>query len=118
MAESLSLLDRVRIASPCTASWAAMKGDDRDRYCDQCSLHVYNLSEMTRAEAEALVRQREGRMCVRLYRRRDGTVLTRDCPIGLAAVRHRLVTGLLAVSAVAWTVFASALSLAGSPRLA
>ena len=85
-----SLLDRLRVASPCSASWDDMKGDDRVRHCRLCQLNVYNLSAMDRAEAEALVRDREGRLCVRLFQREDGTVLTDNCPVGLRAARRRL----------------------------
>jgi hypothetical protein len=66
-----------------------MVGDERVRFCGSCDLHVYNLSEMTRREAEALIMNTEGRMCVRYYRRPDGTILTRNCPVGLSAVRRR-----------------------------
>ena len=99
-------LDQIRIASPCTVPWSAMDGDERMRRCGECRLDVYNVSDMTRDEALELVRERQGRLCVRLYRRPDGTVLTRDCPVGLRAWRWRvarrtaaaaaLVTGLLA----------------------
>jgi hypothetical protein len=65
-----------------------MRGDDKVRFCDQCCLNVYNLSAMSRREAEDLVRQREGRLCVRFYRRADGTALTQDCPRGLAAIQN------------------------------
>ncbi len=75
-------LERLRIASPCKASWDEMKGDDRVRYCGQCEKNVYNLSGMRRDEATALVRERTGEICVRMYRRDDGTVLTADCPVG------------------------------------
>jgi hypothetical protein len=81
-------LDQVRVASPCEASWDAMEGDGRVRFCRACRLYVYNLSGMTRPQAEALVQSAEGRLCVRFYRRADGTVLTRDCPVGLAAWRR------------------------------
>ena len=86
-AEHASL--RIRIASPCKADWAAMRGDARVRFCSSCSLNVYNISEMTRAAAEELIRATEGRLCIRLYRRKDGTVITRDCPKGLRAIRWR-----------------------------
>jgi hypothetical protein len=65
-----------------------MQGDDKVRFCGECRLNVYNLSAMTRREAEEKVRQREGRLCVRFYQRADGTVLTQDCPRGLAAIHH------------------------------
>ncbi len=87
MTQAPRLLDRIQIASPCSADWAAMSGDDRRRFCAQCQLHVYNLSAMTQLEAEALLANAKGRVCTRFFRRGDGTVMTRDCPIGL---RQRL----------------------------
>src|SRR5205814_4285456 len=84
-----SLVQQVQIASPCTASWDGMTGDDRSRFCGQCKLNVYNLSAMTEAEGEALIIEKEGKLCARIYRRYDGTVLTKDCPVGLRAVRRR-----------------------------
>jgi hypothetical protein len=83
-------LDGLKIASPCKVDWNSMTGDERIRACAQCRLNVYNLSEMTRAEAEHLIIEKEGRLCVRFYRRADGTVLTRDCPVGLRAARLKL----------------------------
>src|SRR5213078_2882686 len=32
----------------------------------------------------------EGRLCVRYYRRADGSILTKDCPIGLRALKRKL----------------------------
>jgi hypothetical protein len=79
---------KVQVASPCPASWDQMDGDDKVRFCALCRLNVYNLSAMSRHEADDLVRNREGRLCVRFYQRPDGTVLTQDCPRGLAAVQR------------------------------
>jgi hypothetical protein len=70
-----------------------MPGDERVRFCSQCNLHVYNISAMNAAEAESLFAKTEGRLCVRLFRRADGTVLTRDCPVGLRLWRRRLARG-------------------------
>jgi hypothetical protein len=90
--EPLVILNNLRIATPCRASWDAMQGDDRIRFCDSCSKQVYNISGLTADAAVALIRESEGRLCVRLYRRKDGTVLTADCPLGLRyALRRRLV---------------------------
>lgn len=87
---NLDVLNNIRIASPCTASWADMEGDERRRMCGQCNLHVHNISEMTAADAaELLLGSTGGRVCVRLYRRADGTVLTADCPVGWRAVKIR-----------------------------
>jgi hypothetical protein len=97
-------LQSLRIASPCQVSWEGMTGDDRMRFCEQCSLHVYNFSGLTQTEARALIADAEGRVCARLYRRADGTILTRDCPVGLRAVRRR-------VAGVAGATLAAILSL-------
>ena len=105
-------LSQLRIASPCTMSWDDMAGDDRSRFCEQCHLHVYNLSAMTQAQAEALILEKEGRLCARMYQRADGTVLTRDCPVGLARCRRaaqwvvaRVAAAVaLAYSAAAWAI--------------
>ena len=83
-------LDHVRVAAPCQADWDQMIGSERMRFCGQCSLNVYNLSRMTRSEAESLIAQNEGRLCVRFYRRRDGSIITKDCPVGLRAIRRRV----------------------------
>ena len=109
MAGSALRLDDLRVASPCTASWASMAGSERVRYCDSCGLHVYNLSAMSREEAEALIIQKEGRLCVRFFRRNDGTLMTRDCPIGLRALRWplRILLGLAATIFVIGFGFAS-----------
>src|SRR5262245_10819613 len=87
---SVELLANVRVASPCTARWADMTGDERARFCAQCQKHVYNLSEMTAEAASSLIREKEGKLCVRFYQRADGTVLTADCPVGTAAVVRRV----------------------------
>jgi hypothetical protein len=85
-----SPLKNIRIASPCSADWDAMRGDDRKRFCGQCKLNVYNLSGMTQYDAEHLLRMNEGRLCVRYFQRPDGTVLTQDCPVGWAKVKQRV----------------------------
>ena len=85
----LPLLDSVSIAAPCKASWDQMVGDDHVRFCGQCEKNVYNLSSLPREEAEALLAAKEGKMCVRLFKREDGTVLTSDCPVGVKKRRRR-----------------------------
>lgn len=90
MRKFTSPLEGVRVAAPCPADWEKMVGDERMRYCGQCSLHVYNLSGMTKREAEGLVANAEGRLCVRYYQRADGSILTRNCPVGLRALKQRV----------------------------
>jgi hypothetical protein len=83
-------LDNISIASPCSQDWNAMMGNERKRYCGECKLNVYNLSGMSRTEAENLILSADGRLCVRFYKRADGTVLTQDCPVGWQAVKRRI----------------------------
>lgn len=90
MSKFTNPLDNIKIASPCSMDWDAMTGVGRKRYCGECKLSVYNLSGMTRTEAESLLMNSEGRLCVRFYRRQDGTILTKDCPVGWQAVKQRL----------------------------
>src|SRR5690348_6654455 len=106
MSKLKTSLDRIEIASPCSASWDEMEGDERVRFCRQCKLSVFNISDMGSGEAEAFIRERTAgrassatqagsaaqiRTCVRLFRREDGTVITKDCPVGVRALRQRLV---------------------------
>jgi hypothetical protein len=90
MARFTNRLDKIRVAAPCSADWDSMFGNERVRLCEQCHLHVYNLSEMSRVEADWLINQAEGRLCVRFYRRRDGSIITQNCPVGLRAIKRRL----------------------------
>jgi len=85
----LPVLDNLRVASPCSEKWAEMAGDERVRACAKCNQNVYNLSSLTRAEAEALITERNGRMCVRYYQRADGTILLADCTVGKRDKRYR-----------------------------
>ncbi|HSK00416.1 MAG TPA: hypothetical protein VK932_04210 [Kofleriaceae bacterium] len=94
---SLPVLDSIRVASPCSADWGRMTGDERVRACGDCDKNVYNLSGMTREEAEALILEKEGRLCVRYYRRADGTILFGDCTVGAQHRRGRRVLAGVAV---------------------
>jgi hypothetical protein len=94
-----SLLDDVRVASPCPASWDEMEGDDRVRHCKACDRQVFYLSAMTRLEAETLLAEHAS-PCVRLWRRADGTVMTSDCPVGRRRMRVRNVIAVAGSAAV------------------
>ncbi|HET6884038.1 MAG TPA: hypothetical protein VFI31_28045 [Pirellulales bacterium] len=59
-----------------------MPGTDTVRHCHRCDRHVYNVSGMTATQAEHFLRRQQGRVCVRLLRRRDGRLLTRDGMVG------------------------------------
>jgi hypothetical protein len=87
----LPVLENIKVATPCSAEWAKMSGDERTRHCGDCKKNVYNLSEMTRDEAEALLVAKEGRLCVRYFQRADGTILLKDCVVGVRRKRRRRV---------------------------
>jgi hypothetical protein len=82
-------INNLRVASPCSVGWETMSGDERTRHCQLCNLSVYNISALTDRQARDLVTTKQGPICVRFYRRSDGTVLTVDCPVGIRALRKR-----------------------------
>jgi len=90
MAKFTNPLDNIKIASPCSQDWDAMIGNERQRHCGDCRLNVYNLSGMTRREAESFLINVEGRVCVRYFKRTDGTVLSKDCPVGWRAIKRHV----------------------------
>jgi hypothetical protein len=65
-----------------------MEGTDRVRFCQSCAKNVYNLSAMSQSEAEQLITDKEGELCIRYFRRADGTIITDNCPVGLKFVRR------------------------------
>lgn len=73
-------LDLLEIREPCAVSWNRMQGDMRGRFCGHCRKTVHNLSAMTSDEAERLVCQAAGSLCVRYHVAPDGKVLTLDYP--------------------------------------
>lgn len=98
---SLPVLDNIRVAAPCAADWSKMTGDERVRHCADCDQDVFNLSDMTREEAEALILGRAGRLCVRYFERADGTILLKNCGVGVKRRRRRRVVMLGAAAMLA-----------------
>ncbi|MBX9692322.1 MAG: hypothetical protein K2Z81_08065 [Cyanobacteria bacterium] len=86
---AISLLDQLMIAAPCSVSWDSMTGDDRVRHCAGCSKNVYNVSDMTYREANDFLRINGATPCMTFYRRKDGTIITDNCPVGLRKLRDR-----------------------------
>ena len=60
-----TLIDSVKVGTPCSEDWHKMEGTDAIRFCSHCTKHVNNLSEMTRKEAMRLVRSSDGNLCIR-----------------------------------------------------
>lgn len=101
------LINSIQIATPCSADWEQMRGTGQVRFCEACRKSVYNLSAMSAEEAVATIQRQEGTLCVRLFRRRDGTVIHADCPVGAGQVARRL-AGLTKVMLLLACVGASA----------
>lgn len=108
------IVDEIAIATPCPAAWENMEGDERVRYCGQCKLNVYNVAELSRSETKALLRSNSDSVCLRIYKRQDGTVITKDCPVGISILRdqinrraRKLRQRLWAVAAVILAMFAA-----------
>jgi hypothetical protein len=107
----LDVLNNLKIASPCHVAWESMQNLNDEgsvRHCNKCDLNVYNISEMTSAKARALIEKNEGSLCVRMYKRPDGTLITADCPVGVKRKRRRMAllgAGLAASFAFAATAF-------------
>ena len=108
MDRSTNDLDAITIQSPCTIPWDSMKGNERKRFCGQCRLHVHDISQLTPREAVDLLEKTGGDCCLRVWRRPDGRVVTKDCGRVRLAIERRL----LLIRAAAAAVFA-AVGLAG-----
>src|SRR5881227_3232173 len=92
-------LEMLKIASPCDRSWDAMRGDDRKRFCEGCRKHVHNLSSMTSGEAQRLLCESAGSLCVRYELSSAGELQTLDYRPPPPPKRHRrtwIVLGMLA----------------------
>ncbi len=92
-------LDKVSLAKPCSQNWDEMVGDERERFCGECCLNVYNLSSMTRDEAEEFLQVRnDGSVCLNYVCDDKGKVITDDCPRPLRALRNRFMPALKVAS--------------------
>src|SRR5438093_1429132 len=60
-----SVLDAMRVSSPCNENWDEMTGNDRVRFCSHCAKDVNDISTMTPKEAVRLVRSSGGQICIR-----------------------------------------------------
>lgn len=108
-----NLLNQAFIETPCESSWDKMTGNDSVRFCGQCRLNVYNVANLTDKEAEAVFAKgrEQGRVCARLYRRPDGTIMTDNCPRSLRKIRDAsrwLKTKIVAGFALTLSLFAPA----------
>lgn len=88
----------IPILRPCSERWEDMEGDSRRRHCCACEREVYDLSAMTRGEAEPLLRRRRAgeEICVRYAIDRSGEVQFREAsqvPVALLRPARRIAVG-------------------------
>lgn len=105
-AKEFKPIDKYQAASPCSSSWEKMSGTGCMRFCEKCQCILYDFSNLELEQAEQIILQREEPGKFVLYKRADGKFLTRDCPVGAAGKRLRLVAymvlGLLVAGGVAF----------------
>jgi hypothetical protein len=104
-------LPQVVIPVPCRVDWNLMTRIDRAgraRFCEKCERLVYDSAAMTTGDLADLIARHEGRRlpCVRLHRRPDGTIVTKDCfaPVLRAGRFLWLKVGIAAVAFWAWAL--------------
>ena len=73
-------LDQLQVVSPCREGWDKMTGDEKKRFCAQCNKFVYDFSQMTRRQIEAVVSIHQGQLCAMITRRPDGSILMLETP--------------------------------------
>jgi hypothetical protein len=78
------------LKQPCSVAWDKWPEGEKVRFCNQCNLNVHNLSGMSDEEVKDLLANKNERVCIFMYQRRDGTVVTDNCPVVLRAVRNRI----------------------------
>ncbi|MBX3114779.1 MAG: hypothetical protein KF836_09465 [Fimbriimonadaceae bacterium] len=68
----------VRIAKPCPKDWNEMTGDDQSRFCSHCEKSVHNLAELSAGDAEQLLCNTSGRVCIRMVSGPQGSFKTKQ----------------------------------------
>lgn len=79
-------LSKVKIASPCKVPLSEMEDQGNCFHCKSCDLNVYQFSKLTNSEIADLLNENNEKLCVGIFRREDGTIITKDCPLGLRDV--------------------------------
>ncbi len=74
MAETKDKLAHLTSTFSCPTHWETMTGNHRKRFCTDCKKHVYDFSQMTRGEIEAVLEATRGNLCARVTRQPDGSL--------------------------------------------
>lgn len=72
---------RPLVPNPCHEDWDKLTPEERGHFCTVCETKVWDLSALTRAEAEEFLRSTEGDLCVSYRERANGEVVHRDAPV-------------------------------------
>lgn len=96
-------LKQISVPTHCDEAWDGMAGDAQARFCESCSHHVHDLSQMSRAEAQALLDRTQGRLCVRYVPDANGAPLTRE-DLTITSPARRLPWPRRWAAAVSWVV--------------
>ncbi len=81
MATRSEKLNRLVIGTPCRASRDAMEGTGTERFCRECNKPVYDFGAMTPRQIEARIEASRGRVCARMTRSADGSLVTLPSPL-------------------------------------
>lgn len=106
MSDLMPDLDSIVIENPCKVDWNSMTGDEKTRFCGQCKLNVHNISEMEDEEIRELFKtssdSNSKQLCLRMYKRPDGTVVRRNCQFKVRQLKkalHRSVASIVGLTA-------------------
>ncbi len=75
MSARKSKLDQLNVSKPCSANWEQMIGNAQKRFCAECKKHVFDFSQMTLQQIEAVTAINQGNLCARIARREDGSMM-------------------------------------------
>ncbi len=93
-----SFLNLVDVPNPCEKSWDEMIGNEQTRHCLHCDRDIHNLSEISVKEAQKLLFQSKGRVCVRLMRDADDKIQTNDRKFHQISRKSRIAAGVLSAT--------------------
>ncbi len=86
-----TLFDALTITRECPISWTAAELERPINFCNQCQKNVYNLTVMTDKQVEAILRgEGSARPCIIMKRRKNGSLVTDNCPVRLRSMRSRV----------------------------
>ncbi len=104
-----NLLQRMQVGFQCPMNWDKMDGNEQERFCNQCSKTVTDLTQMTVEEVAFFVAEHGPRAtaCIRLQRNQNGYLLVKGCGSRGAVVRETARKTMIGVTAASGLALAS-----------